>query len=317
MAVSTLPPPCQPRCQPCQSHFLAAQLGSVPVPLARCSCRPSRRHPAAAGAAAADPTSEAEGWHVALEDATIGCELQAILEALLPLGGTAGGQPLHLLLEGCSLDAAACSRSCPALAQLHGLSLIDLEAEQGDIAGLLQALLRQAPRLRALTIDESAGEGQVPRCVVELQGLTSLSLEAMGLESLPRGAYLDCEWVCGAGRCLVCVAAAPTAPGELVRASLCCRRLHSPVPSACPAGLESLAVPFNAFKRLSDLAAVTAATRLTCLKASGRRKRGPLSPLSPSPGCVPSLLGSWACCTDRALRCRPLHCSLTTANSWS
>lgn len=169
------------------------QLGGVAVPLVRCSCRPGRHHLAAAAA---------EGWHISVEDARIGSKLQPLLEALLPLGGTVGGQPLHLLLEGCFLDGAACSHSCPALAQLHGLTLIELEVVPGSVAGLLPALLRQAPRLRSLALDESAGEGRVPPCVLALQGLTSLCLDGMSLQRLPEGAYLQSE------RCVV-IGAAP------------------------------------------------------------------------------------------------------------
>lgn len=125
--------------------------------------------------------------------------MQRLLTALRP-----GGAPAlqRLKLFGCALHEAALAQ-CSALEPVTHLGLLRCEAAAGsDWEAVMAAVLREAPQLSSLRVDESF-DGRLPSCLMARTGLRLLSLNENGLETLPAGPYLASlqrlsfwEWEC-------------------------------------------------------------------------------------------------------------------------
>ena len=112
--------------------------------------------------------------------------LPALLSALTP-GGVPALQRLSLF--GCCFSPAVLVR-CSALAAVTELHLDCCDAEDGDWEAICQALLRQAPLLSSLLIEEHTLSGELPLALVAHTGLRSLALIDNYLKTLPAGPYL-------------------------------------------------------------------------------------------------------------------------------
>lgn len=120
--------------------------------------------------------------------------LARVLVAVLPRPAAAAAALARLSLDGGSLGVGRCGGCAAQLAGLTALSLARCDAEPASgLAELLGELLPQAPGLRSLSLANYPGEGRVPAALLGLSGLQELTLQQLGLESLPPGAYLEGE----------------------------------------------------------------------------------------------------------------------------
>lgn len=143
----------------------------------------------------------------------------AVLAALLPAGCSALAPLTRLDLSCCELPSQV--PACSQLSSLLALHLCEcytwdalpvdgsdsddeqlaLEEQQGISNATLDSLLRQAPHLRELSIEDSlAGQWEMqPAGVLDgcLSSLTKLSLRHNGLAGLPPWPFLSCDFCSG------------------------------------------------------------------------------------------------------------------------